>query len=256
MLTGLFGQPQRAWWRPAVRTAALAVPLASCAGLATARDSVPAAIAVLILVLWVVAAAATGDRVAGVLAALSGAAWFDFFLTEPYLRFAIRDSHDIQVAVLLVGISLLVTEIALWGHRQQADAARRSGYLDGLVRTAGVVAQAQTPKESVVEVVGRQVSEVLGADGFEFVAGPVHDERIAVLSYDGSLTRGGHPVNVDRVGLPTDEYVAVLVRRGPLVVGHLLLTATSHVSYPNAEQRRVAVLLADQLAGALVRDSS
>ena len=65
------------------------------------------------------------------------------------------------------------------------------------------------------------------------------------------LTRGDHTVDVDRVGLPTDEYVALLVRRGVLVLGHFLVSATSRVAYPSREQRRVAVLLADQVAGAV-----
>jgi len=65
------------------------------------------------------------------------------------------------------------------------------------------------------------------------------------------LTRGGHAVDVDRVGLPSDEYVAILVRSGARTIGHFLLTATDHMTYPSREQRRVAVLLADQVAGAV-----
>jgi hypothetical protein len=38
-------------------------------------------------------------------------------------------------------------------------------------------------------------------------------------------------------------------------VGHFLLTATSQVTYPSAEQRRVAVLLADQVAAAVDVDA-
>ena len=37
----------------------------------------------------VVAVAAAGHRAAGVLAAVSAAVWFDFFLTVPYERFTI-----------------------------------------------------------------------------------------------------------------------------------------------------------------------
>ena len=80
---------------------------------------------------WVVAAAATGDRVAGILAAFSGGLSFDFFLTVPYRQFTIADPDDAEVTVLLVLIGLAVTEVALWGRRQQARAARRSGYLEG-----------------------------------------------------------------------------------------------------------------------------
>jgi hypothetical protein len=104
------------------------------------------------------------------------------------------------------------------------------------------------PRAALVEVVARQIAEVLGADGCRYVEGPVRDARVAVLDFDGVLTRGGHTVDVGRVGLPTDEYVAVLVRRGPDVAGHFLVTTTSRQSYPTAEACRVAVLLADQVA--------
>ena len=99
----------------------------------------------LVLVLWVVAAAATGDRIAGMLAAVSGGVWFDFFLTEPYRRFTIADPDDVEATVLLVLIGLGVTEIALWGYRQQAGAARRSGYLEGVLGAARVVSEGDTP---------------------------------------------------------------------------------------------------------------
>lgn len=238
-------------WRTGVRVAAVLGPLVTCGVLSGFRDSVTAATTVLVLVLWVVGAAATGDRYAGVLAALSGAAWFDFFLTEPYHRFTIADSDDVEATVLLVLISLAVSEIALWGHRQQADAQRRAGYLDGVLGTARAVAEGDLPTSAVIEVVAGQIADVLGADECRFVHGPVHDARISVLDQDGVLARNGRPVDVERVGLPTDEYVAVPVRRGERTLGHFLVTATTRHSYPTAEQRRMAVLLAGQVAAGL-----
>lgn len=242
--------PQATWWRPMARFTALVAPLLTAAILSAVRDSVTAATSVLVLVVWVVAAAATGDRLAGVLAAISAGAWFDFFLTEPYLRFTIADADDIEATVLLVLISLAVSELALWGYRQQRQAARRSGYLDGLLAAARAVAEGNLPPTTVVDVVARQISEVLVADSCRYIEGPVRDARIAVLDHDGSLTRNGRAVDVERAGLPADEYVAVPVRRGARIVGHFLLTATSHLAYPTREQRRVAVLLADQVAAA------
>lgn len=241
--------PQQQRW--IVRAGAVVLPLVTCAVLAGFRDSVTAATAVLVLVVWVVAAAATGDRAAGLLAAVSGAVWFDFFLTEPYQRFTIADSDDVEATVLLVLIGLGVTEIALWGHRQQARAARRSGYLEGVLGAARAVSEGDAPVSALVDVVGSQIAQVLDADACRFVEGPVHDVRIAVLDHDGILARGGHPVDVDRVGLPSDEYVAIPVRRGARVVGHFLATATTHIAYPSVEQRQVAVLLADQVAAAV-----
>ncbi len=247
--------PPEGRWRVAARIGAVVLPLVTCAVFATVRDSVTAATVVLVLVLWVVAAAATGDRTAGLLAAVSGGAWFDFFLTAPYQQFAIKGSDDIEATILLVVIGLAVTEIALWGYRQQARAAGRSGYLEGVLGAARLVSEGDTPASSLVDVVARQITDVLGADECRFVRGPVPDTRMAVLDHDGEVTRGDHVVDVDRVGLPSNDFVAIPVRRGSRVVGHFLLTATSHVTYPTAEQRRVAVLLADQVAAAVDVDA-
>jgi K+-sensing histidine kinase KdpD len=202
---------------------------------------------VLILVLLVVGAAATGDRLAGLLAALSAGAWFDFFLAPPYRTFTIHDADDIEATVLLVIISVAVSELALWGRRQQARASRGTGYLDGVLSAARIVAEG-SPGATVTDLVARQICDVLDADSAEFVKGPVTDGRIAVLNHDGILTRDARPVDVDRVGLPNDEYTAVPVRKGHDDVGYFLLTTASHVAYPTREQRRVAVLLADQVA--------
>jgi len=243
--------PPEGQWRTAVRVGAVVVPLLTCAIFATVRDSITAATVVLVLVLWVVAAAATGDRIAGLLAAVSGGAWFDFFLTAPYQQFAIKGSDDLEATILLVVIGLGVTEIALWGHRQQARAAGRSGYLDGVLGAARLVAEGDTPASALTDLVARQITEVLGADECRFVDGPVSDSRVAVLDHDGDVVRGDHTVDVDRVGMPSNDYVAIPVHRGSRVVGHFLVTASSQVTYPTAEQRRVAVLLADQVAAAV-----
>ena len=52
------------------------------------------------------------------------------------LDFAISQRDDIEAAVLLALIGLAVTEIALWGRRQQARASIRAGYLSGVVPAA------------------------------------------------------------------------------------------------------------------------
>jgi hypothetical protein len=64
--------------------AALAAPLGLAAILVPFRTSFPNTDAALALVLVVVAVAANGYRLAGILAAVSTAVWFDFFLTQPY----------------------------------------------------------------------------------------------------------------------------------------------------------------------------
>jgi K+-sensing histidine kinase KdpD len=194
--------------------AAVLAPFLTAAVLSTVRDSVTAATSVLVLVGWVVGVAATGDRLAGIIAAVSAGAWFDFFLSEPYLHFTIADADDIEATVLLVVISLAVSELALWGYRQQMQAARRSGYLDGILAAAPAAAAAadgSLHSATVVDRVARQITDVLGADNCRYIDGPARDSRVAVLDHDGALTRNGHAVDVERSGLPADEYVAVPV---------------------------------------------
>lgn len=237
--------------RPIVLMAAALLPFASAALFATARGQFASATAALVLVLWVVAAAASGDRVAGVLAAVSGGVWFDFFLTEPYQRFTISDPNDIEVTALLVVIGLAVTEVALWGHRQQARAARRSGYLEGVLGAAAVVASGDVPAPAVIDVVNRQIVSVLGVDSSRFVPGELPDPRLALLDHDGIVSRDGRAVDVDRVGLPFDEELAIAVHLGPRTLGHFITFSAARIAYPSLEQRRVAVLLADQAAPVL-----
>jgi K+-sensing histidine kinase KdpD len=108
-------------WLTRDRLAALAgllVPLVLAAVLVPFRGSFPNTDAALAMLLVVVAVAANGNRLAGYLAAVSTAVWFDFFLTEPYERFAIAYRTDIETTVLLLVIGAAVTEIAVFGRRQ------------------------------------------------------------------------------------------------------------------------------------------
>ena len=61
----------------------------------------------------------------------------------------------------------------------------------------------------------------------------------------------GECIDVDRDGLPVDSIMVLPVRTGGQLRGRFLLTAASRVSRPTERQRRVAVLLADQMAGTL-----
>ena len=120
--------------------AALAAPLALAAILVPFRTSFPNTDAALAMLLVVVAVAANGYRLAGYLAAVSTAVWFDFFLTQPYERFSITHRTDIETTVLLLVIGVAVTEIAVWGRRQHVAASRRAGYLEGINSAAQAVA--------------------------------------------------------------------------------------------------------------------
>lgn len=237
--------------RPWVVALAALVPLGICAALSVSDLGLAPATTVLVLVLVVVAAASTGVRVAGIVAAVSSGVSFDFFLTMPYHTLAITNHDDVEAVVLLVLIGAAVTEVALWGHRQQARANRRAGYLDGVLGTAEIVTLAGGSREELTDHVSGQIRRVLGVGRCRFVDGPLRDDRFPVLDHDGGVRRRGHPINVDRDGLPTDDDIALTVVRAHEVLGHYLITSAADITRPTLEQRRVAVLLADQTAAAL-----
>ena len=228
---------------------ALAAPLAVSALLATLRGVLANDNAALVLVLIVVAVAAAGHRPSALVAALSSAMWFDFFLTKPYYRFTIADRDDIETAVLLVLVGIAVTEIALWGRRQQGRASRRHGYLDGVVSAARMAATGETPAPAVVSFVSDQIVAVLGVDKCEFKPGnPGPHPR---LNHDGSVTRDGKLVDVDRSGLPTDDVIEIVVESHGRIFGRFEMFCATRVVWPNLEQRLVAVTLAEQAGAAL-----
>jgi len=238
--------------RALVLACAVVAPFVVAAVLSAFRDEVTATTAALVLVLVVVAAAATGLRSAGLLAALSAGAWFDFFMTEPYGSFKVTDTDDLQATVLLLVVGLAVSEIALWGRRQQGRASRRAGYLDGVLGTADVVVARQSSPERLIERVAHQIVEILDIDACRFELPSAGVRRATVLHHDGSITQGGTPVDVDRHGLPTDDLIALDLGRDA-ELGRFVLTASTRVVRPTLEQRRVAVLLADQVGASLSR---
>jgi K+-sensing histidine kinase KdpD len=237
--------------RPALIAGAAIAPLLTCAVLATFRGRITAAAAALVLVLIVVGAASTGDRLAGLVAALSSGAWFEFFLTAPYGRFTIRDTNDIAVTLLLVLVGVAVTEIALWGRRQQAFASRRAGYLDGVLGTSKIIAVREISPEALIDHVAQQIIQVLDVDDCRFVLGDGPGPQDASLDHDGYVTRRGHRVDVESDGLPTDQQIGLVVRQGGVVHGQFVITASTRIARPSVEQLRVAVLLADQVGAAL-----
>src|ERR1039458_5517548 len=119
-------------WQPVV------APLVVCLILLPFRDGAANTSAALLLVLVVVGVASAGDRLAGLLAALSAGLGFDFFLTRPYEQFTIASATDLQTTLLLLGVGVAVTEIAYRGREQQAMASARLGYLDGVEATAKI----------------------------------------------------------------------------------------------------------------------
>jgi K+-sensing histidine kinase KdpD len=229
--------------------ASVAVPLVLAAVLVPFRASFPNTDAALAMLLVVVAVAANGDRLAGVLAAVSTAVWFDFFLTRPYQRFTITRRTDIETTVLLLVIGVAVTEIAVWGRRHHAIASRRAGYLDGINNAARAVA-AGGSAPALIDRVSSQLTQLLSLRSCVFQYGVAGLGRPARLQRDGSVTFGQLRWAVDSDGLPVDTGVELLVEGGGIFQGRFLMTPAPSAR-PTLERRLLAVALADQVGAAL-----
>jgi len=229
--------------------AAFAAPLALAAILVPFRASFPNTDAALALILVVVAVAANGNRLAGVLAAVSAAVWYDFFLTRPYERFSITSRTDIETTVLLLVIGVAVTELAVWGRRQHATASRRAGYLDGIASAAQAVAAGSSPSV-LIEQVTNQLIQLLTLRSCRFQYGVAGLGRPARLQHDGSVTDGHGDREVDAEGFPGDTELELLVESGGLFRGRFLMTPDRDAR-PTLEQRLLAVAFADQVGAAL-----
>jgi len=150
--------------------AALVAPLAAAAVLLPFRASWPNTNVALLLVAVVVGVAAIGNRIAGGLAAVWAAAWFDFFFTLPYYRFTIRSSADVTTAVLLLLTGLAVSQLAARARRLKVIAITDAGYLAKIHETASLAKSATFP-DAVVDHVKEQLTGLLDLEGSRFEYG-------------------------------------------------------------------------------------
>lgn len=228
-----------------LRLLAVLVPLLVSAALNPISDLVPQSAAALVLVLFVVAAAATGDRLAGVLAAASAAVGFDFFLTQPYFQLRIDNVEDIELAILLLLVGLAVSELASWGIRQSAAATEQAGFVQGALEAADLAAGSTNALDGL-ERVADSIKKVLGVERVTYEYGD-HDAGAAVIQRDGSIRYRGKTIDVARTGLPTGPggYTAIPVVQRGAEVGYFRITTPTE-RRPSREALRVAVLLAGQ----------
>jgi K+-sensing histidine kinase KdpD len=229
--------------------AGVVAPLALAAVLVPFRGSFPNTDAALAMLLVVVAVAANGNRLAGYLAAVSTAVWFDFFLTQPYERFSITRRDDIETTVLLLVIGVAVTEIAVWGRRQYATASRRAGYLEGINSAAQAVA-AGGSAPALIDQINSQLTRLLSLRSCVFQYGVAGLGRPARLHRDGSVTFGQRRWAADAEGLPQQTDLELLVEGGGIFQGRFLMTPAPGAR-PTLEQRLMAVAFADQVGAAL-----
>ena len=232
--------------------AAIAAPLAAAAILLPWRSSWSNTNVALLLVVVIVAVAAIGNRVAGAVAALGAAVWFDFFFTVPYERFTISRSADLTTFILLLVVGVAVSQLAARARHLKVVAITDENYLSQIHETAALAQSARSP-DAVVEHVREQLIAVLGLSDCRFEYGVLLG-RPPRLEQDGTvMTRNGHwPVDVS--GLPAEEVELRTFGNGQYY-GRFMMTPKADAK-PSLQARLVAVTLADTAGRALGTTSS
>jgi Domain of unknown function (DUF4118) len=213
------------------------------------RDVLSSVNIALILVVAVVAAAAVGGRLAGVVAAVMATLSFDFFHTEPYLSLRITSQDDVETALTLLGVGLLVGTVASQAHRARSSADEQRDELRSIHRVAELAASG-VPAGLVVEAACSELTSLMGLRSCTFSTGPgprdgvVLDRRGAIGGKPRSYVATRHGFELPRTGVSIE-----VLDRGRLV-GWLDLVPTPGVGVP-LHTRTAAVVIADQLGGAL-----
>lgn len=241
---------EQSWFRSHpgwVRLLASLIPLGLAGLLQLALSVITNTSSALVLVLAVVAAAATGDRLAGVLAAASAALGFDFFLTQPYFQLRIDDPGDIELAVLLLAVGLAVSELAGWGIRRSIEANQQSGFVQGALEAAALAGGSVSTADGL-ERTSDGIQRILAAESVSFVAGD-HDASAVIIQPDGTFRRHGEVVDVARRGLPAgpNGYCAIPIAQQGAQLGYFRVDLPASAR-PSRDQLRVAALLASQWA--------
>jgi hypothetical protein len=227
--------------------AGLLAPLIASAILLPWRASWSNTNVALLLVVIVVAVAAIGNRFAGALAAVSAAAWFDFFYTRPYERFAIHSSADVTTAILLLAVGLAVSLLAARARRLRVITITDADYL-GRIQEVASTTQSPVAAETVVDRVKEQLIRVLDLESCRFEYGSLlgHPPR---LERDGTVVIGHARWDVEQFGLPAAEIELRAVGNGQYY-GRFMMRARPGAK-PSLQARLVAVTLADQTGRAL-----
>ena len=227
--------------------AAVVMPLGVAAILVAFRSSFANTASALILVAVIVAVSALGNRVSGFVATVSATVWFDYFLTRPYEKLAITHRPDIETAVSLFVVGIIVTELAARNRHHHETATEEADFV-GLIHNVSELATSSASSREVVERVRNELITLLHLRACRYESGSA-DQPMRQLEHDGRVFLEGRVWAVDRMGLPGPE-IELPVQIQGRTLGRFVMTPTPgyEISY---ERRVVAVAIADQVGASL-----
>ena len=238
----------RRHWNAVVDIAAVVLPLGVAAILVPFRSNFANTAAALVLVAVIVAIAVIGNRTAGFLATISATIWFDFFLTRPFDRLQITHRPDIETAVSLFVVGIVVTELAARNRYHHAAATEQSDYV-GLIYSLSELVASGALAPDVIERARSDLVALLYLGSCRYDS-EMSERPMFRIEYDGQVFLGGRVWAVDQMGLPGPEIELLIYGRGE-TLGRFVLKPTPGL--PVTLQRRVvAVALADQVGSVLM----
>ncbi len=216
------------------------------------RNDIDNANLALLLVLVVVIAAVLGGRGAAVVAAITATMAFDFFLTKPYNSMRIESADDIETAVIMLAVGLLVGEVGARGRRFRSQRERAANAIARVHRVAAQIAEGGPLDrdhriDEVVETVRRELTALLQLHDCHLEYAPFQ-WPMPRLERSGTIETSEHEYTDDGFVLP--EYgVQLPILDAGREIARFVLMGDPAVSV-TIEERVVAVALADQLGNA------
>jgi K+-sensing histidine kinase KdpD len=192
--------------------------------------------------------AAVGDRVAGYVATVGATLSFDFFLTQPYQRLQITHRADLETAICLFLVGVVMTEIVMQSKRFHRAAQEQSEFV-GLMHAVSELVASGASRAEVVTLVSDELVGLLHLETCSYESGTATRARMRI-EHNGDDLLGARLWGAHELGRPGSEVGLPVYDRG-LVVGRFVLVPTP--AWPVSQQRRVvAVALSDQV-GAVLR---
>lgn len=208
------------WAATLLLVAGVVVPFTLAVALIPARAWMGPANVALVLVIAVVAVAATGRRDVSIAAAVSSAIGFDVFHTEPYGSLAVARREELITVVLVLIVGVAVAEVATWGRRQRTTAERTISDVSVLRSVAEVAAEGEDP-DHLVFTAAFWLRELLDLEDCRLEYGPRHPDR-AIVTPNGEVLIGTLVWDTEH-GLPHGD-IELPVRGGGQVLGQFVLT--------------------------------
>ncbi len=224
--------------------AALTGPVVVDAVLVPFRGSYASTAGALTTVAVIAPLAVLGNRAAGVLASLSGALWFDFFLTKPYDRFEISHRQDLETTIAIFVVGLIITELA-GRSRHHWRAANDSTQYVSMIHSVAELAAASVPVDVIIDQACNSLVPLLSLRSCRFERF-LSDPPLARIQSNGEVTNVGMRWPAREIGIPGPESEIIAQWRGQ-VQGRFVLTPTRGAPV-TLEQRIVAVALVDVVA--------